>query len=558
MLAAIIGMVSCSKNEMKTTTAFSVKAASPAQTRVSYTGGEGSAIQPSWEINDAIIGWDDLGQAFTFTVSAVNGGVATLSTGSYVPGEATTLYAVYYPGADASSIVDNEIAVNLAAQNGSLGTGSPVLMCATAAIKDNEATLNFENKTAIIGVDAVKVAPGETVTGFAIRGVNTKGRFAISGGKIDLLTEDSIAAIEAEGLSLAADSNGKVTANLYFAALPTGNAKISVNAICGSSVFDNVTPILTQDIEAGKYYYTSKILQKAEADVDGVGFETVSDAFAAANAASTDCKVTILADCAAAGGLTVNNSNAKITLDLAGKTLSASITVTSALEIGDSSAGKTGKITSGAQTIIANDGANVTITGGTLTQSSGTGSAVVYGIKGSTINITGGEITTSIGHGVYAYDGAILNISGGHISSSAKCGVYTHQATSGSNSQVTITGGVMEGTGTGTVTTSCGFYAYACKDSSVSGNAIIKSANGYGAYFHTNSTINVNGGYFSSAKSGTAAIFKGSNTTITEGYFSSKNVNWPSSTSEGVDGEWYNGTGDGIKYTYHIQPKSAE
>lgn len=751
-LAVIFGMVSCSKNELNPETsdtpgtpdipdtpvaAFTVKAAGLEQTRVSYSGGAGTAIQPTWEVDDTVVGWDDLGQKFTFTVSSVSSdGVATFSLGSYAPGDATKLYAVYYPGTATSDIVNGEIAVDLTAQDGALETDSPFLMCATASIESNSATLKFENKAAIFGMTSFKINAGETITSFSIEGINTTGKFAVVGDKLDLVTDSSIAAITASGLNLQADSQGIVYSNLYFAVLPTEGATILAKAFSSDAAFQNATPITTTDILAGGYYYTSKVFEEiggsdAIIKVGTEKFQEISDAVAAINSATSAVNVEILNDFDLSQIFSITNTN-PVTVDLAGKTISitdaasyisiangAAVTITDtkgsdgtieltdialekntyavhvngsltlsggnlksssssfysgACNVGTNgsftmtggrisgakclynngiatinggtivseysgtettpsagycicSAGKStvngatltatysgsttnagiaalwttganaqlevsnstitgdkygsyattsasvtfkdGTVLSGKNAVysalssttnikggtFSNNG-NVTcqisnaalnISGGTITHKDG-GDAAVYGTDGATIYVTGGEISSSKKYGIYAHSAANLTVSGGHISSSVSHGIYTNCASGKEYPQVHISGGLIEASGTGSTTTSCGVYTYCSQNSSISDNVIIKSANCIGAYFFTNSTITVNGGYFS----GSTAIYKGTKTTIYGGYFSTKNTSWPTSPATGESGEWDNGTGDGIKYIYRV------
>ena len=122
--------------------AFTVTATivTPDATRVTYdVDNVGHTITPAWTVGDEIIGFDDADQTFTFLVDAVDGsGRATLDLNGYVPGGATKLYAIYYPGKAVSdfggSASDYTLAVDLGTQGAVLNDASPVLMCATAAI----------------------------------------------------------------------------------------------------------------------------------------------------------------------------------------------------------------------------------------------------------------------------------------------------------------------------------------------------------------------------------------------------------------------------------------
>ena len=76
-------------------------------TRVDYipqNSEEPYYIDAVWHVGDVIFGFDDQGQKFDFTVESVAAGVATLNIGSYVPGAATTLHAIYYPGKSSTDL----------------------------------------------------------------------------------------------------------------------------------------------------------------------------------------------------------------------------------------------------------------------------------------------------------------------------------------------------------------------------------------------------------------------------------------------------------------------
>ncbi|MBR6270394.1 MAG: hypothetical protein IKR30_07505 [Bacteroidales bacterium] len=350
------------------------------ETRMSYTpDNTANTITPAWQNGDVIIGFDDAGGKFTFTVERTSSeSEAVLNTTGYTPAaNATTVYAIFYPGKTIDDFASDgniwKLPVDLARQGGVLDASTPALMCATGSIENNEVELHFTNQTAIIGVKKFQLngtSSATTVTGLTLNGVITDGIIAVDSttDKLKLTPGSTISSITASG-SWGTDASGVCTTAVYFAAMPTDNADLTLSATTGTSSFDNLSSIKQNDLEAGKYYYMSKKLGTPVAAIGRERYETIDAAWAAAKASATPCTVTLLSNITHNSQLDFSNDNNNaITLDLNGKILSTSTAqfLTSSepgasLTIVDNGFPK-GKITSSASKVLNLTTASSTVT----------------------------------------------------------------------------------------------------------------------------------------------------------------------------------------------------
>ncbi len=340
----------------------------PAASRVTYEVDNVTTftIQPTWTKDDKVFGFDSEGNQFTFTVSSVSEGRATLTSDApYTPDNDVTLYAIYAPGYDVGDLDDTDannqtLAVNLTAQDGKLDATAPFLMCATATVSGGSVNLSFEYQAAIVGIKKFKINPVSaetTVNQLVLNGAVAAGTFQIVNTKLQLVPSGSPAPITAAG-PWRTDENGVYNTPVYFAVLPTTNANLELHAVAGSDKYVNLASITGSNLAAGSYYHMAKILD-AVADVAGVKYDSIAAAWEAAKSASTDVTITLLANCTHNSQIDFGNANDKtITLDLNGKVLTTETAkfITSAsssksLIIKDTGSPK-GKITSSAANII--------------------------------------------------------------------------------------------------------------------------------------------------------------------------------------------------------------
>ncbi len=452
-----------------------------------------NTISPKWHTSDPIIGFDDKGQTFTFTVVEGGGKYATFDTGSYDSEGATKLYAIYAPGKKDTDF-DGEgpaktLSINLASQYGVLDGSAPVLMCATGTINDDKVNFQFENKTAIIGVTSFKLdgAPNATVSSMTLNGVMTKGTFAVGESGLELTATGEASSITANDGWVTNDS-GVCTTSVYFAAIPSTNATLSLDAVAGETIYKKVDFVTGQTLEAGKYYHTARVLEPPVAKVTigdaETNYYTINEAFAYANNSTNNAIITLLKDCTASNQLVLDDTKtSSIIFDLAGHKLTGPNSYTinlqggRNLEIKDS--GSNGEIYSSAN------------------------AAVIY-VQNSSLKITRGTIqstdNSNSGFGIRTYGSSEINITGGKVIS----GTYSEQSDSYTDGNI----GIYVGSGS----------QLTISDGEIVGN--LRCIYNYG-------TANISGGTFSAtsdATSGTSVVITegtSATTSITDGYFSS-------------------------------------
>ena len=565
ILAVLLFAASCQNKgldgEQPLQPALSVTAtiAVPDASRVTYDvdNAVSHTITPAWTVGDKIIGFDDDDHTFTFTVSSVDGaGRAVLDLGGYAQGSATKLYAIYAPGKTESNFSGTgeatTLAVDLSTQDGAaLNDNSPVLMCATAEITAGSATLTFENQTAIIGVTRFKLPAAATVTSVSVDGLVTTGTFSVDGGTLVLTPGTTPATVSATG-SWATGEGNICETPLYFATMPTASAKIALRASDGANDYGNLASIAAADIVAGNYYYMQKNLGAPVADVNGVKYGTIDDAFAAANRATSDVTVTLLANCSAAARLALNTSvggTGDVTFDLNGHTLSMTeqirvtgrtLTITDASSVVPAEQGTITSSYSEGRTLYVNGaGAVCTVNAGKIRA---TNYSAVYNSGELTINGTA-DVESSTSTCVYNNDGtttlegnAVLKGAGSNYAVNTNKGTTyirgnVNMRCVDGNTVYAQGGATVEISGSPTGYSEGGATLYAAAGTiNISGGTFSRggTGNGYVAYTgNADGRINISGGTFTNTPTTSVvrAYTTGSLITVTGGCFISNGVN---------------------------------
>ena len=542
LLAVSVTACQIADEHLNQDTVLEVTGVIAGDSRVTYEVNGDNTITPSWAEGDAIIGFDDLGQTFTFTVSSISAGIATFDTGEYSPtGSEEKLYAIYAPGVEESEIDTKTLSVNLNAQNGVLDTDAektprtPALMCATATVNGSKVLFTFANQTAIIGVKQFKLngsTKSHTVTSMTLNGVITTGTFEVVDNKLVLTPGSTAGSITATG-SWETDASGVCSTAVYFAAMPTGNADMTLSASTtpGTS-FDNLSAISKVDIEAGHYYYMTKKLGSTYVAKTGeTTYETIDAAWADANTSAEDVTITLLADCTAGNQLILGNGSGsgEITLDLNGNELTTigsahglSVESGRVLTIDDSGSDGTLKNNAnGDYYVIDNNGGTITIKEGKIVSNY----RVLHNVTGS-VTISGGtlESTAAVNNSYAIYNTAELSISGGSIT--AKRYPVFNSTDSG---HATITGGTFNST-----------Y-------SSSGGAAVRAYNG---------TVEISDGYFSMGYSdGELFTVSSGKVYVSGGYFDRPIADTFTRTAS--DTKYRNALTDDDNYPYKVESSSS-
>lgn len=510
VLALLLGVASCQISSVDDGVLINEKLSVTAvidetsATRVTYTVDNEVAftVTPTWTVGDKIIGFDDKGVKFTFTVETEADGTAALNVGTYVPGEATKLYAIYAPGMTEDQIVNQELALDLSAQDGALNTHSKVWMCATAAIEAGEVRFHFEKATAIVGLKKFQIPVSFTtaVTKMKLNGVATTGTFRVVDGSLTFVPDTNTGTVTATRTWMT-NSSGLCTTPVYFSVVPTKDAELSIDAETPSKSYINVTPIDKLDIAAGYYYHMSKIFYGPEAEMNGVSYGSIVEAFDAANEINDPVVIRLLSNCQATEPIVLCNAHsAGYTLDLNGKKLTTTATNTFTLSLCT-------------MTITDSSTDDPAAYGALTTESSNTSKYVIYVQDEAMLKMAKGSIVAPAYRCVCLKDGGSAELSGNSVVSSPNGYALYLTDTGGTldikdDARISGKGNVVYyGTGASTLTggiisnTASGAIVYVSGDAelTVGGNCRINTtyaANRNPVYANGSAKAYVTGGYY--------------------------------------------------------------
>ena len=190
-------------------------------------------LQPAWEVGDEIIGFDDAGETYTFTVESVSAETATLSADNEIADGAYHL--IYKSGAQASDISSKSLAIDYKGQAGD--KTMPAVMLADGTVTDGSCNFSFTNAGAIIGISALNGVPsGATISKITVAGENlSAATIALDGSTLKLAatpkTGDAISTATLSGITTT-DEGGTLSSPIFIA-VPAGAviAKVSTNPI---------------------------------------------------------------------------------------------------------------------------------------------------------------------------------------------------------------------------------------------------------------------------------------------------------------------------------------
>lgn len=228
-------------------------------TKVSYEEedtGSNYLLKPLWEKGtDSVIGFDENGNKYTFTVSDVVDGVATLSGDAPA---SCTLHLIYLCGATAEGITDSGISVSYASQSGD--KTMPAVMLADGAVAYGTGNFEFHNAGAVIGVKAVKGVPdGSSVSSITVSGENlSAATIALDGSSLKLTaTENADDAISTASLSdvTVTDANGTLS-QLVLIAVPAEAVVNNVSVATDNGAF-GFTLASPSTLAANQYSYVA-------------------------------------------------------------------------------------------------------------------------------------------------------------------------------------------------------------------------------------------------------------------------------------------------------------
>lgn len=336
-------------------------------------------LQPGWQVNDIIIGFDGNGKTYGYKVTEVNDGVATLAiitednenkgSSTSSPADGTKMYMFYAPGKRPADIINKSLTVSLASQAKDV---VPALMMAQATVANGSLSLLFSNNTAIIGVKAPVMADkNKAYTSLALSGsagLNTEVKFDLDGDNNLKASYQTSGALTKELDFTSNGETGKGPDVIYIVACPAAQQNLSFK-FNGTEEYFNVENV---SIEASNYYrlespVTNKQTFEIPAAPSGITNGTISMSPSGSVAWGTEVTISVTPDEGyelAPGSITVT-----------GATSGNSITVTDnkftmpqeAVIVSGSFQKKTLAISAGG----ADVSGTYTVTGGTYTIQSG-------------------------------------------------------------------------------------------------------------------------------------------------------------------------------------------
>lgn len=231
-------------------------------TKVSYAEDGDNNLTPSWVVGDVIIGFDGDGNTYGYSVTEVNtetkkATLAIITEGDNAGGKTenpandTKMYMFYAPGKKPTDIGTKSLTVSLASQDKDV---VPALMMASATVTNSSLSLEFENKTAIIGVKSpVMAAAGKAYTSLALSGtgINTEVVFSLSGETLQAAYQT--AGTITKTLNFTSDASTKQGPDvIYIVACPLTTAADLTFTFNGNEEYFKVAGAT---MEAGNYYY---------------------------------------------------------------------------------------------------------------------------------------------------------------------------------------------------------------------------------------------------------------------------------------------------------------
>lgn len=395
------------------------------ETRMAIQPAGDSTFRHVWEEGDAIVVYDE-GMPLKYEVVGEGGDTKADFTGDALSGH-ETLYPVFYPYAECIDIYSDptqnlfeytfpeviEKSAENYAQNVMIGLcdGENVQM------KNCAAYIKFAFSTNIVSyVDSIKIEAigGEPLWGKFSFGIDGSTGIPFAVPDKELSAANSVVKLNYETAEMLTSNTRsfyvalppvELSAGLKFTFYGQFSKKPILEFVASSA---NLERNVVLDFEEIMTMYDVALELAPEAKVGEDEYQTLAEAFDAANASKKNCTITLLSDVYLYSSVSLNNAGKQTTLDLAGYKIKgnvySSVTATSDLTIEDSSVDKTGQIIADgtAACAVRANGAKLTINGGTYTgtgyTSGGCGVVYSYG-TGSFLTINGGKIIGTADNG---------------------------------------------------------------------------------------------------------------------------------------------------------------
>ena len=195
-----------------------------AHSKVSYsesndTQNGDSVLQPEWESGDCVFGFDDEGNTYSFSVSNISNGKATLRGDAP---ENARLHLIYAHGYGKDCIDGQGATLRYNLQKGD--KSMPAAMVADGEVTDYSGEITFDNAGAVIGISKVKGVPaGSVISNVLVRGdYLTNARLSLKGGSLCLTAQDKRydRICTAPGFSFTVGADGPLSSPVFLAIPP--------------------------------------------------------------------------------------------------------------------------------------------------------------------------------------------------------------------------------------------------------------------------------------------------------------------------------------------------
>jgi len=239
-------------------------------TKVTYTENESThALYPKWHENDKIIGFDASGKKYGFSIKN-GGGTAVaefqlITSGDYsstttIPDIGTKMYMFYAPGKKPSDISEKSLTVSIASQSANNDNEVPALMMASGEVTGTSTaktlSLQFENKTAIIGIKNPTIPSASSVTSITLTGTtHNKVTFGLNGTTLEATygTVDGTNGKITKGVDFSA---GTANTTTYIAVCPSASTNLDLTFTTSTGL--SITKTVNQIVASNYYYATLK------------------------------------------------------------------------------------------------------------------------------------------------------------------------------------------------------------------------------------------------------------------------------------------------------------
>jgi len=237
-------------------------------TKVTYSENQNSALRPLWTKGDYLIACDASGNTYGYQVDKLdtnNDAELKLVTegehkGSCIndPENGTIMFFAYAPGKTPSDIASGAVTMDFSVQKQQ--DGMPAVMTASDTVKDNNLSLKFKNKCAVIGIKDIVIpdAKNKTITRFTLSSHEIVSEASLNLKKSEFEGKTPSKFITAE-TTITGDADGKFSGSYFISMIPCTTHKdyplILTATDSEGNTYSRALNTADKSWSPGKYYY---------------------------------------------------------------------------------------------------------------------------------------------------------------------------------------------------------------------------------------------------------------------------------------------------------------